>query len=156
MNKTIEQSALRQRLLSLLDKEKKFNYFTVEIDDILTSNSQELFYSSILELYIKLNFSEKEARDHWKNILNNIDFIKSHLNREIGLRVAIVDYFINHTDMMRDPIVVEMRLFKENEKLALIDSLTGLFNKRFYDITVKKEYKSGPDDHRKKAGKKDC
>jgi len=60
--------------------------------------------------------------------LNNL------LNREIGLRVAIVDYFINHTEMMKEPIVVEMRVFKENEKLALVDSLTGLFNKRFYPI----------------------
>ena len=57
------------------------------------------------------------------------------------LRVAIVDYFINHTEMMKEPIAVEMRVFKENEKLALVDSLTGLFNKRFYDITVRKEYK---------------
>ena len=141
MNKTNEKSGLMQRLLSMLDKERKFNYFTLEIDDILASNTQELFYSKLLELFIKLSFGEDEAKEHWENILNNMDFMKSHLNREIGLRVAIVDYFINHTEMMREPIVVEMRLFKENEKLALIDSLTGLFNKRFYDITVKKEYK---------------
>ena len=135
------KSKLIKRLLSLLEIERKFNYFTLEINEILASSTKDLFYSKLLELFINLNFTEDEAKNHWENIINNIDFMKNHLNREIGLRVAIVDYFINHTDMMKEPIVVEMRLFKENEKLALIDSLTGLFNKRFYDITVRKEYK---------------
>ena len=129
------------RLLALLEMERKFNYFTFEINEILASGTKELFYSKLLELFINLNFGEDEAKNHWENIINNIDFMKNHLNREIGLRVAIVDYFINHTEMMKEPIVVEMRVFKENEKLALVDSLTGLFNKRFYDITVRKEYK---------------
>lgn len=141
MNKRNDKSALKQRLLSLLDKERTFDYFTLEIDELLSHNSQDLFFSKLLELFIKISFGKDEANGHWENILNNLEFIKKHLNREIGLRVAIVDYFINHTEIMREPIVVEMRLFKENEKLALVDSLTGLFNKRFYDITIKKEYK---------------
>ena len=136
-----DKSKLMPRLLALLEMERKFNYFTFEINAILSSGTKELFYSKLLELFINLNFGEDEAKNHWENIINNIDFMKNHLNREIGLRVAIVDYFINHTEMMKEPIVVEMRVFKENEKLALVDSLTGLFNKRFYDITVRKEYK---------------
>jgi diguanylate cyclase (GGDEF)-like protein len=135
------KSKLMLRLLALLAMERKFNYFTFEINAILASATKELFYSKLLELFINLNFGEDEAKNHWENIINNIDFMKNHLNREIGLRVAIVDYFINHTEMMKEPIVVEMRVFKENEKLALVDSLTGLFNKRFYDITIRKEYK---------------
>jgi len=141
MTKTNVKSALMQRLLSLLDKERKLNYFTLEIDELLADSSQELFYSKLIALFIKISFSEDEAQGHWENIINNMEFMKNYLNREIGLRVAIVDYFINHTQIMKEPIVVEMRLFEENEKLALVDSLTGLFNKRFYDITVKKEYK---------------
>ena len=136
-----DKSKLMPRLLALLEMERKFNYFTFEINAILASGTKELFYSRLLELFINLNFGEDEAKNHWENIIDNIDFMKNHLNREIGLRVAIVDYFINHTEMMKEPIVVEMRVFKENEKLALVDSLTGLFNKRFYDITVRKEYK---------------
>ena len=141
MKKKNEKSNLPKRLLSLLEMERKFNYFTLEIGEILASSKKELFYSNLLELFINLNFSEEEAKNHWENIINNINFMKNHLNREVGLRVAIVDYFINHTEMMKEPIVVELRVFKENEKLALVDSLTGLFNKRYYDITVRKEYK---------------
>ncbi len=136
-----DKSRLRQKLLSLLEKERKFNYFTLEINEILNSSTEKAFYSNLLELFINLSFNEDEAKQHWENILNNFVFIKQQLNREIGLRVAIVDYFVNHAEMMKEPIVVEMRVFKETEKLALVDSLTGLFNKRFYDITVNKEYK---------------
>ena len=136
-----EKSNLPKRLLSLLEMERKYNYFTLEIDEILASSTKKSFYSKLLELFINLNFGEDEAKNHWENIINNITFMKNHLNREVGLRVAIVDYFINHTEMMKEPIVVELRVFKENEKLALVDSLTGLFNKRYYDITVRKEYK---------------
>ena len=136
-----DKSELKKRLVSLLEMERKFNYFTLEINEILSESIKKKFFDRSLELFINLSFSEEEAKNHWENILNNIDFIKNQLNREVGLRVAIVDYFINHTEMMKEPIVVELRVFKENEKLALVDSLTGLFNKRFYDITVKKEYK---------------
>ena len=136
-----DNSKLKNRLLSLLERERKFNYFTSELNEILVSSTKKLIYSNLLELFINLSFSEEEAKIHWKNIIDNFDLVRNQLNREIGLRVAIVDYFINHTEMMKEPIVVELRVFKENEKLALVDSLTGLFNKRFYDITVKKEYK---------------
>ena len=136
-----DKSELKKRLASLLEMERKFNYFTLEINEILSESIKKKFFDRSLELFINLSFSEEEAKNHWENILNNIDFIKNQLNREVGLRVAIVDYFVNHTEMMKEPIVVEMRVFKENEKLALVDSLTGLFNKRFYDITVRKEYK---------------
>ena len=136
-----DTSKLKQKLISLLERERKFNYFTSEINEILASDLKDLLYSKSLELFINLSFEENEAKNHWENIIKNIDFMKSQLNREIGLRVAIVDYFINHTEMMKEPIVVEMRVFKENEKLALVDSLTGLFNKRYYDIAVRKEYK---------------
>ena len=136
-----DKSTLKKRLLSLLEMERKFNYFTIEINEILSDSTKKKFFAQSLELFINLSFSEDEAKNHWENILNNIDFIKKQLNREVGLRVAIVDYFINHTEMMKEPIVVELRVFKETEKLALVDSLTGLFNKRFYDITVKKEFK---------------
>ena len=141
MNTKNDKPELKERLLSLLEIERKFNYFTIEIKEILANSTKKKFFANLLELFINLNFSEDEAKNHWENILNNIDFIKNQLNREVGLRVAIVDYFINHTEMMKEPIVVELRVFKENEKLALVDSLTGLFNKRFYDIAVKKEYK---------------
>ena len=141
MNTKNDKSEIRKRLVSLLETEKKFNYFTIEINEILSDSTEKKFFAKSLELFINLSFSEDEAKNHWENILNNIVFIRNQLNREVGLRVAIVDYFINHTEMMKEPIVVELRVFKENEKLALVDSLTGLFNKRFYDITVKKEYK---------------
>ncbi len=141
MKNNKDEYKLMKRLISLLEVERNFNYFTLEIDGILASRTKKNFYSKLLELYINLNFDEAEAKHHWKNIINNIDFMEHQLNREIGLRVAIVDYFINHTEMMKEPIVVEMRIFRENEKLALVDSLTGLFNKRFYDISVRKEYK---------------
>ena len=87
-NKT-DKSKLMQRLLSLLKMERKFNYFTLEINEILASSRKELLYSKLLELFINLNFGEDEAKKHWKNIIKNIDFMKNHLNREIGLRVAI-------------------------------------------------------------------
>jgi diguanylate cyclase (GGDEF)-like protein len=136
-----DKSDLKKRLLSLLEMERKFNYFTIEINEILAFPTKKKFFANLLELFINLSFSEDEAKTHWENILDNIDFIKNQLNREVGLRVAIVDYFVNHTEMMKEPIIVELRVFKETEKLALVDSLTGLFNKRFYDIAIKKEYK---------------
>src|SRR5210317_964183 len=103
-----DKSELKKRLVSLLEMERKFNYFTLEINEILSESIKKKFFDRSLELFINLSFSEEEAKNHWENILNNIDFIKNQLNREVGLRVAIVDYFVNHTEMMKEPIVVEL------------------------------------------------
>ena len=63
------KSKLMQKLLSLLEMERKFNYFTQEINELLASGTKELIYSKLLELFINLNFGEDEAKNHWENII---------------------------------------------------------------------------------------
>ena len=73
MNTKNDTSELRKRLVSLLEKERKFNYFSIEIKEILSDGTKKKFFAKLLELFINLSFSEEEAKTHWENILDNYD-----------------------------------------------------------------------------------
>ncbi|MCK4798869.1 MAG: diguanylate cyclase [Spirochaetes bacterium] len=138
--KTIE--TFKEKIISLLTEDDlNKEYLVSQINELSKSPHRKYFYSKLLELFVHLSFNEEEAKKHWESIFKNYQYFKNVLDRNIGLRVAMFDYFINLNAMLSNPILVEIRLFRETEKLAMIDSLTGLFNRRYFDIAIKKELK---------------
>jgi diguanylate cyclase (GGDEF)-like protein len=130
------------KVISLLtEDEMNRNYLITHIKELAEKPGTDDFFSNLLELFVHLTFSEKEAKIHWEKIFENYKYFNETLNRNVGLRVAMFDYFINLNKMLKNPILVEIHLFKEAERLAMVDSLTGLFNRRYFDIALKKEIK---------------
>jgi diguanylate cyclase (GGDEF)-like protein len=133
---------LKKRILSLLtEDEHNKNMLIKKIDELEKKKMNECLYANLLELFVHLSFSEEEAKKHWDNIFDNYQYLQKQIDRTVGLRVAMFDYFINLNRMLSDPILVEIWLFKETEKMAMIDALTGLFNRRYFDLSLKKELK---------------
>lgn len=138
-----ENESLCTNLLSLINDETGIhpNVYPSNINEILhTQDSERSPFSSLLELFVHLEFTEEEAVNHWKSIIENGKILKTKLERNIGIHLAIVDYFTNINRMMNAPILIEIHVFKQTEKLAMIDGLTGLFNRRYMDIVLKKEF----------------
>ena len=130
----------KKKLIEFIKESDKNSENTIsELDELLKSENNNNFYSKSLELFIHLSFNEDEAKMHWNNIFENYKFLKNSLNRNIGLKVSIFDYFINYNDFLLNPMLIEIHMFKASEKLAMIDSLTGLFNRKYLNITLKKE-----------------
>lgn len=102
---------------------------------------QESFsFSGLLESFVHLEFTEEEAIAHWKGILAHAALLTNDLGRKIGIHLALVDYFTNINHMMDSPMLVEVHVFKQTERLAMVDGLTGVFNRRYMDIVLKKEF----------------
>lgn len=93
----------------------------------------------ILKEYVHLDFTEEEARFHWKGITQSAANLQKKLKRPISPPIAIVDYFTNITHILNAPLIIEIDAFKQTERLAMVDSLTGVFNRRYMDIILKKE-----------------
>jgi hypothetical protein len=63
------------------------------VDEVLKNNpSPEQMF---LKKYLNTNFAKKEARYLWEKIVDHKWYVSERLRRDIGFRVAAVDYFEN-------------------------------------------------------------
>ena len=133
---------MKAKIISLIaENELNKQFFTEQITKLSTPPHNKNFYSGLLELFIHLTIEEEEAKVQWNKILENYDYLNSKLDHDIGIRVAMVDYFVNSNKLLTTPIMVEIHVFKEAEKMAMVDGLTGIFNRRYFDLNLKKEVK---------------
>src|SRR5665811_735756 len=110
---------VKERVLSLLNEDGvDREYLKNEIEMLAVPPNDEAFFSGLLELFIHLSVDEEEARLHWDKILENYDFLQQKLEHDTGLMVAIVDYFTNLNQVLNSPMLVEINVFKETEKMA--------------------------------------
>ncbi len=95
--------------------------------------------AKILYLLTQIDFEPDEARKHWYKILDHRLELNKALNRDVGLRVALCDYFTNIRPLLKNLVFVEANLFQQKERSILLDELTGLYNRRFFNSILKKE-----------------
>ncbi len=96
-------------------------------------------YSSLLYLLTHLNFTERQATRHWKKVLAHRDELREAMGRDPGLRVAILDYFVNISRELKNPKVIELAIYERTERSAVTDGLTGLYNHAFFLQALRQE-----------------
>ena len=85
-----------------------------------------LVYSDLLYLLCRLTFKPAEAEKHWQKILKLCALMQLKLEREVDLRVALVDYFMGQQEGFEHPILIELQTVEQMRSSAFCDSLTGL------------------------------
>lgn len=65
--------------------------------------------------------------------------LSQELGRDVDLRVAAMEYAVTHPEVVSEPVVVDQQVFALSQRLAAVDELTGLFNRRFLDLYLAKE-----------------
>jgi diguanylate cyclase (GGDEF)-like protein len=88
------------------------------------------FYSGLLYNFTPEKFPEEKARALWQEILRHKYVISERLGRNIGIRVAALDYLENLKKIIKSPMIIPETEFAKTLKLSTTDSLTGLFNRR--------------------------
>ena len=109
------------------------------LEELLASSPDA--YAPLLRLLTHLEFEESEAREHWGRIVAHRGKLSERLGREIGLQLTALDYFQNVRPELRNPKIVEMTTFLATEKSAITDGLTGLYNRPFFDASLRRELK---------------
>ncbi len=100
-------------------------------------------YRRFFQLLCNIELSETAAEDlhdriarYWKNL-------GALLGRAVDFRVAALDYFLREESYLEDPRLIEKNLYDSQVKMALVDDLTGLYNRRFlYDHLTKEVNRS--------------
>jgi diguanylate cyclase (GGDEF)-like protein len=96
-------------------------------------------YSSLLYLLTHLDFTERQAARHWKRVAAHRAEVSRAMGRDPGLRVAILDYFVNVSRELRNPKVIEISMFERTERSAVTDGLTGLYNHTYLLQALRQE-----------------
>ncbi len=132
MSLSQHQAELFGRVLSLINEGSNG-----EKDSECTCSAS---FSTLLENFVHLDFTEEEAEHHWKNILVCAAELEKKLSKPVNAHLAVVDYFTSKEHRLNSPMLIEVHVFKQTEKLAMVDSLTNVFNRRYMDIVLKKEF----------------
>ncbi len=96
-------------------------------------------HAEVLYHLTRMRFGAEDARCYWEEILRHHEGLTLALGRDVGLRVAVCDYFMNLHPKMRDPIIVEVQVLLQKEQGALVDELTGLYNRRYFNDAIVRE-----------------
>ena len=100
------------------------------IIDKIIDKKHNSFYSDILYTITSERFSEPDAKKLWQEILQHKYITSEKLGRNIGIRVAVLDYLENIKKIIETPKIIEESEFRKTLNLATTDQLTGLFNRR--------------------------
>lgn len=133
----VSRGAERQRLFALLAQAGVADAVKYDPDELLEGQSGP--YSVLLRLLAHLDFDETSAMQHWQAICQHRDALAGWIGRDPGVPVAALDYFQNIRHMLCAPIFIERDDFDATERSAMIDALTGLFNRRYFQCSLERE-----------------
>jgi len=109
-----------------------------QVEEVRREKGNSL-YSDLIYTLAHLHFSENQARQHWEKVLQHKQEMSRKLGRNVGIRVALLDYFINLQQKIENPKIIEIDLFEKTMLSAVTDGLTGLYNHRFFQDRLDEE-----------------
>ena len=139
MEKLQDRGDFWQNLIRLIEQSNSPDTWNSCFQRLLEQDNEP--YSSILRLLTHLEFEEEEARGHWQGIEAHQKELARQLARDVGLQVTALDYFHNLHDELHNPKLIEIGSFLATEKNAVTDGLTGLYNRQFFDASMRREIK---------------
>jgi len=96
-------------------------------------------FAELLSRFVPRDFAEAEAEAHWAAIVPRALDMASRLGRPVPAAVAVLDHFASIDGALAEPLLVESGEYLRMERLAMLDGLTGVFNRRYMDMALSKE-----------------
>ncbi len=113
------------------------------VEDLQKMERREgpIVYVELLYLLCHIRFEPAEAREHWEEVILHRKELEGALGYPVDLAVGLVSYFVHVSGKLRNPKVIELKLFEETRASAYKDELTGLHNFRFFQECLAWEVK---------------
>ena len=131
---------IRDSVLKCLNRYTNEDRLIKELNLIIDEEGRQV-YPIIFHVLTNLIIEPEEAEKCWHEIIEHFEALRSTLGRKVSLRTAICDYFCSIHKSLKNPKVVEIHIFESTVKASRYDSLTGLFNRQFFDETLEREIK---------------
>ena len=110
----------------------------VEFDRLF--NQREWFHRVLIQYLAHLDFPEEDAQIHFAQIKKNRIQMTNLQGRDLGIRVAALDYFSNHLRIFKNATFTESRILDALDRENRLDAKTGCFNSGFFELAVQREF----------------
>jgi diguanylate cyclase (GGDEF)-like protein len=97
----------------------------------------DTFFSDLIFILTSIRLNEKTAREDWQSILKHKKIISEKLGRNVGIRVATLDFYTNINKRVLSPKIVDMEEYTKTVKESITDHLTFCYNRRYFDYIIK-------------------
>jgi diguanylate cyclase (GGDEF)-like protein len=98
----------------------------------LKAEKGDAFYGDILQYLTSERYPENQSAGLWTDIMNHKFFMSERLGRNVGVRIAAIDYLVNVRKLIHAPRVIKSSDYRQTVKMARTDPLTGLYNRRYF------------------------
>jgi diguanylate cyclase (GGDEF)-like protein len=133
-----EAARLQEQLLTLLAEDTRNTERLLARLEAISKESGIGAHAALILILTQLAFEETDARIHWEAILAHRHALSLSLGRDAGLRVAVLDYFMNVNKRLAHPTLIDVEM---EEAPARIDGdpLTGLAGDRAFRLALQAE-----------------
>ena len=132
-------SEIRNEVLKCLETHSKDDDKLINELEKIALSSEKNIYPLIIHILTHLDLEAENAKLCWNNITDHRKKLIQVLKRNVNLRTTICDYFCSIDVSLKNPKVVEIHIFENKDKASKYDSLTGLYNRSYFDDFLKRE-----------------
>jgi diguanylate cyclase (GGDEF)-like protein len=104
---------------------------------------RDRFYATRLKQLAHLEMAEPEAAELWQQVVRHRRWLFRRLGRDVGQRVALLDYIVNVHPQLADPQIIDRTTLEVIEHRAIADALTGLYNRHYFEAALLREAERG-------------
>jgi diguanylate cyclase (GGDEF)-like protein len=133
-----EAARLKDQLLQLLAEDTHNSERLTSRLDALTRETGVGAHAALLLILTQLAFDETEAASHWDGILEHRHGLSLALGRDAGLRVAVLDYFVNVNRRLMQPNLIDVAM-RRSSLATGADPVTGLSSDREFRSALSAE-----------------
>lgn len=134
-----ESDRLKEELEDLLQEDAHNSERLLRRLDALSRESGVEAHAALLCVLTGISFGEGEARDHWEAILRHRHQMALALGRDVGVRVATFDYFVNCNRRLTHPAIIDLAMAESGKDAGATDPATGLASDRTFRTALQSE-----------------
>ncbi len=105
----------------------------------VAENYGDEVYCVLLFTAVHLEFSRRTAKKHFHKVVEHWESLCEQTTRNIDFRVALLDYFLTINRRIKNPKIIEIKIFEKTRQETEIDDLTQLYNFRYFDKSIERE-----------------
>jgi len=133
-----EASQLKEQLLQLLAEDTRNTERLLARLDVISKESGIGAHAALILILTQLAFDEADARAYWDGIVAHRHALSLALGRDAGLRVAVLDYFMNVNRRLVSPTLIDVSMEEAPTRIDA-DPLTGLAGDRAFRVALQGE-----------------